>query len=680
MNRVRQVAPPEVLLAVLRALGAPLDALRDVPAALRSGRWARARQCLEPVQVCSPGRPSACTVRVPASVKQLRCEWTLESGEIVRREIAIAAGGRTRGRTLRVAGESWVDLPLPGPARLPLGYHRLIVEAGNLRAQSLVLVAPERCYEPPATVKAWGLFTPLYALHSERSWGAGDYTDLAECMNWLRDCGGGLMATLPLLPSFVDHPCDPSPYSPVTRLFWNEFYLDVTRVPELTGCAPARALIQSAAFQRRLRSVQGHDLVRYREIMALKRQVLERLARHFFARRSARRAAFDRFVRQHPRVADYAGFRAAAEAQGVPWCRWPERQRRGELREGDFDPAIRDYHLYVQWLADEQLSQLIAGADGNGIQLYLDLPLGVHRDGYDTWRFQDIFALGASAGAPPDPVFGNGQNWGFPPVHPQRSRMSGHQYVIEYLRGHLARTGLLRIDHVMGLHRLYWIPEGHSATEGAYVTCPAHEFYAILALESHRHRAAVAGENLGTVPAEVNRAMRRHNVAELFVAQYEFRPGPRRPMRPVPRRAVASVNTHDMPTFQAYWDGADLKDRLDLGLIRRAALPRERQLRSRIRRALLRLLRVRRTAPHAASNELPRVTEVLPELLAYLGRTPAEFVLVTLEDLWGELLPQNTPGTSCERVNWQRKARLSLEQFQSDPTVKAVLDRVNRAR
>jgi len=288
-----------------------------------------------------------------------------------------------------------------------------------------------------------------------------------------------------------------------------------------------------------------------------------------------------------------------------------------------------------------------------GVSLYLDVPLGTHRDGYDAWRRQHLFALRASGGSPPDPVFTRGQDWGFAPLHPDRSRAEGHAHLRAYLRHHLELADLLRLDHVMGLHRLYWVPQGMPASAGAYVRYPAEEFYAILSLESHRHRAVIVGENLGTVPPEVERGLARHGVLGMFVAQYEFRAPPRRPLRPVPARVLASVNTHDMPPFHAWWQGLDLKDRRELGLLDPTQERRARRERGRIRRGLTKGLP---TQGALADNE-PPVGQVLDRLLTRLASSRARFLLVNLEDLWLETESQNVPGTGPERSNWRRKLR-----------------------
>jgi 4-alpha-glucanotransferase len=410
--------------------------------------------------------------------------------------------------------------------------------------------------------------------------------------------------------------------------------------------------------------------------MTLKRQVLEQLAEKCFTRSSKHRAALETFLREHPHVRDYARFRAAVESRHGTWEQWPPRQRAGRLKRGDYSEAAERYYLYAQWQAHEQVAALARSARGRGVQLYLDLPLGTHRGGFDVWREQDLFALQASGGAPPDPVFTKGQDWGFAPLHPRRLREQGHRHFIEVVRHHLRHAGLLRIDHVMGLHRLYWVPQGLPASEGAYVSYPAEELYAILCLESHRHQAMIVGENLGTVPAAVNAALRRHRAREMFVAQYELKPSSSGGLRPVPARCVAGLNTHDMPPFRAFWEGLDIADRRELGLLDSKRARQEADRRRALKRALVALLmreqRLRGRNPDAGA--------VLRACLEHLGASDAEVLLVNLEDLWLETEAQNTPATTTERINWRRKAKLSLEELGKSAEIADVLRRVDSLR
>jgi 4-alpha-glucanotransferase len=435
-------------------------------------------------------------------------------------------------------------------------------------------------------------------------------------------------------------------------------------------------VIDSAAFHGELQELRESRYIDYRRTMALKRSVLEQLLRCLLDKDSERRAKFERFVASHALAQDYAAFRATAERQRVTWQDWPESNRDGMLRPDDYDEAARQYHLYVQWLADEQLRGLSEKTHRGGPALYLDFPLGVNRDGYDVWRERDAFALGASGGAPPDGFFTRGQDWGFPPLHPEGLRGQGYRYYIHCLRHHLRYAKMLRIDHVMGLHRSYWVPAGFAATEGVYVRYPAEEFYAVLNLESHRHKAQIIGENLGTVPPHINAAMARHGIRGMYVSQFGVRPDPQDAVEKPPRRAVASLNTHDTATFAGFIHGLDIDDRVVLGLLTDPDSVAEHGYRAAQRNAL---------ATYLLAAEHGKGAEAAPEALLQawlfaLSRSDAEYLLVNLEDLWLEALPQNVPGTWDERPNWTRKAHYSLEEIQRMPDLLNILKTIDDNR
>lgn len=568
------------------------------------------------------------------------------------------------------AGARGVELPV-----LPAGYHTLVVEHGERRRETLVISAPGRVYDDSSAQREWGLFAPLYAVHSEESWGAGNFSDWTRFTCWAGSRGARVVAALPILASFLgERPFEPSPYSPASRLFWNEFYVNVTGLLELAECKEARRLVESAGFKTRLARVRAAELIDYREEARLRREVLELLARKFFeGAGAARRREFEAFVRARPVVKDYAEFRAATEQAGESWQAWKTGPKGGKLRRSDFSEVARDYHLYVQWAAQEQMEQVLAACEEERVKFYLDLPLGVNPDSYDAWRFRDSFAAETSAGAPPDAFFTKGQDWGFAPLHPERIRENHYRYVIDYLRFQMTHTGMLRLDHVMALHRLYWVPRGLPASEGAYVRYRAEELYAILALESHRHRCVLVGENLGTVPPEVNEAMERHGVRKMYVMQFEEPKGGK--LAAPERHAVASLNTHDMPPFAAHWKGADIPDRVDLGLLPQAAVKNEKAARARWRKNMAEYLRNRKLL-----EGKPNRARVLAAVLCWLAKSPAQTVLVSLEDLWGEERPQNVPGTSSERPNWKRKAALTLEEIEGSKGIAKMAAEIQKFR
>ncbi|GBD11906.1 4-alpha-glucanotransferase [bacterium HR23] len=677
-SRQRRQPPPESILAVLQALGAPIASWRDLPSALRHRRQELWQQVLEPVLVAWNGAPPPLRVHLPTALADATLVLHLTEETGVEHRWAWRVEALSTRRTAMVEGTRYLEKEVILPLALPWGYHHLVLEVEGRNARALLISTPREAFLPPeGAFPTWGLFLPLYALRTCHTWGSGDFSALASLVRWVANLGGGMVATLPLLAAFLEEPCHPSPYSPVSRLLWNEFYVDIPTVPELQDCPDARDLVGSPNFQASLRAFRSSLLVDYRSQMALKRRVLHILALHFQTRRPSQRwEAFQRFLQEHRQVEDYARFRAVGERYGHPWRTWPQPLRNGAVGPGDYDPANAFYHQYVQWLAHQQMEALARTAQENDTPLLLDFPLGVHPDGYDAWRERGLFVEGVSVGAPPDAFFSKGQNWAFRPLHPQRLRQQGYRYFIASLRHLLPFAGILRIDHVMGFHRLFWIPQGTEAKEGVYVRYPADEFYALLALESQRHRVVVVGEDLGTVPPEVRPAMSRHRLYRSYVLPFGLSPSRSRAIAPVPAQVIASLNTHDMPPFLAFWKGEDIRDRRALGLLDEAGVAQEKAHRQALRDALTSYLL--RKGWLRGDPQDPRA--VLEACLAFLAHSPAHFLLVNLEDLWLETTPQNVPGTSTERPNWRRKARYTLEEFSTHPQVAGTLRMLTLAR
>ena len=593
MTHQRRDADPESLILTLRAIGTGVERMADVPDALARRREQLRKRTVEPVMVAWDGKL--------------------------------------------------------GRHRFNIGYHDIEVRGQRV----FVIAAPTKSFfEKDA--KRWGLFVPIYALHSRRDRNAGDLTDFENVMDWMHDLGGTVAATLPLLGAFLDEPFNPSPYSPATRLFWNEFYIDLERIPE---CAGPRAPIVP----------KKTEFVDYRSGMAHKRRILEELSCKFFANPAPQRLqSFRQFVRENKDVEDYAIFRAVMDRMKAGWHAWPARLRDGKIRRSDYNEAAKNYHLYAQWVIQDQLRALSQRAAARDQCLYLDVPLGLHGESYDIWRNRELFVEGVCAGAPPDPVFTKGQNWVFPPMNPEAMRLDRYQYLIAYLRNHFRFAKLLRFDHVMGLHRLYWIPNGLTGDKGVYVEYPAEELWAILSLESHRYQAGIVGENLGTVPPAVNVAMKKHDIRQMYVVQYEIMEDVNKPaLRPPPEKCVASLNTHDMPPFRAFLDGTDIDDRVDLGFINEKIARIERKQRKLMRAALeKRATRGQTCCPPFASA------------MRFLSESMANIVLANLEDLWEETFPQNVPATNEERPNWRRRVRPSVEQIRKMAGVAEVLSNV----
>lgn len=464
-----------------------------------------------------------------------------------------------------------------------------------------------------------GVFAPLYAVRSARGGGVGDLEDLSRLCEWAGGLGASLVSTLPLLAGRYNSPTDGCPYAPLSRSIFSELFLDVSAM--MTEGERAEA--------ERLGSVA---LVDYAASWELKRRVLARETR------AADAARVEAFLAEDPLIAQYAQWRA----------------------QEDGDASARLLYGYAQMLLHDQLLTVRERAAAAGCGLYLDLPVGVVAGGFDVHRQPDLYARGIAVGAPPDAYFPEGQVWGFPPMLPERARLSGHAELIEATRRHLRYAGTLRLDHVMGLWRLYWVPGGHGADDGVYVRYDAAGALDALADLSHEHGALLIGENLGTVPPEVDAAMIDRGLLGMTAAQYDggdqaMAPGAAKP------DLLGAANTHDMPTFAGYLAGRDIDLRRALGLLDKSAAAYDARLRKAAVEQLHEKLGVRDEG------------ELFDALMERLCGSPSPVVMVALEDLWGETEPQNIPGVSEGYPCWRRTMRWTLEALMADDSIAARL-------
>lgn len=674
----RKQASPESLLAALKVLNAPVENCTDIVPALRERRYQIYKKPLQPIIVAWNGELHSTEITIPYTQSNfnVHCQLSLENGEIKQWIQHLSDGELSAIKDLE--GSRFIAIKIPLSITLPIGYHRLLIELDGKFHESMVISAPTKAYSSTQDIgiHKWGIFTPLYSLHSNESWGSGSYSDLNKLKEWSKDMGSQVIATLPLLPSFMDYIYDPSPYLPISRLLWNEFFLNINKIQCLHNYSSTKDVIESESFQNEIRLLNNLELVDYKRQMALKRTALELFSRNFFSEETELKDDFYQFVKANPNVEEYACFRATGEKQGTTWRSWSQRLKKGSLTESDYDLANKQYHLYVQWLAHKQMTDITSGETKDGVQLYLDLPVGVHPDGYDVWRERDIFITEASAGAPPDTLFTKGQNWGFPPLNPHTIRENKYQYVVDYLRHHLKYASILRIDHVMGLHRLFCIPARLQSSEGIYIRYNAEEFYAILSLESHRHKVILVGEDLGIVPSCVRASMRKHGLYNMYVAHYELASNIQKGLPQPHAHSVASLNTHDMPPFAALWQGLDIDERLGFGFLNTSGAEKERKERDDLKQALLHFLRGKGSLGLYQKS----IISVLKACLYFLAASPAEILLINLEDLWLETKSQNIPSTNTEHPNWRRKTRYCLEKIFYMSQVTDILKRINKVR
>ena len=608
----RVVVAPETLVRVCAALGASIERPGDAAGALRAHGATTKAELVPPVLVAWDGSlaPLKISTDGPAQV-----QVQTEGGRVVPFERS-ETGFRTT-------------------EPLPSGYHHLTIEVSGRSETSTIIAAPREAWRRPGSHRSWGVGTHLAALRSARSRSLGDLHDLESLCRWIAERGGDLVTVLPLAPTFNTQWPEPSPYSPVSRLFWSELILDLGEAHR-PAATPASLDVTLGDAEVRA-ALLGQPAPPPSELD-------EELLR-------------------------YARFRGAQARLGRNWRDWPPAARAGTLTPDQVDAEEERFHLVAQTLARRQLRDLRQRLDRDGFRLGLDLAVGGHPDGYDPWSRQTLFADGMSVGAPPDQGFPSGQDWGFSPVLPGASRREGHRYLAAAIAHQAGLAGVLRVDHIMAWTRLYWIPHGFGLHDGTYVSYPAEELFAVLTLESNRHRCEVVGENLGTVPREIFEALPRHRIWGMYLAMFQASDGP--DVAPPTAADMALIGSHDTPTFAGWLKGNDIADRVRYGLLAESGVPAVAEERS---------MAVGWLAAHLDST-VEDARAFLSALLQWLGRSDSPLVVPWLEDLWLEEVAVNLPGTpSSTRPNWQRPMRRLLDEIFTDPEVDGLLRRLDRAR
>ncbi|MFJ8308256.1 MULTISPECIES: 4-alpha-glucanotransferase [unclassified Streptomyces] len=568
--------------------------------------------------------------------------------------------------------------------QLPLGIHQLEVRHRDGRTASATLVvAPDGVPQPRGRLH--GFLVQLYSLLSARSWGMGDLGDLAELAGWSgRTLGSGFVQVNPLHAAVVGTPTDPSPYRPSSRRFPDPVHLRIEDIPEYAYATDRDRLDGLAVRASTLRQsvLTKGELIDRDAVWEAKREALGIL--HRVPLGPGRRAAYCDFLAgQGQALEDHATWCALAERYGPHWRGWPRGLR--DPRSAETARARRelidrvDFHSWLAWLTDTQLAaaQRAAREAGMPVGLVHDLAVGVHPEGSDAWAQQDAFAPGMSIGAPPDAFNARGQDWGLPPWRPDVLAASGYAPYRGLLRGLLRHAGALRIDHVMGLFRLWWVPEGQPPTNGTYVHYDAEAMLAVLALEAHRADAVVIGEDLGTVEPGVREALAERGVFGTSVLWFERDwDGTGRPLAPEDWRpgCVATATTHDLPSTAARLTGEHVELRHRLGLLTSPLEQERNAARAEVAEWLGHLERLG-LLPDAPGDEEAEIRAVYRFLL----RTPARMVGVWLPDAVGDRRPQNLPGTWDQYPNWRLPVAgpdgqpLALEEILASPRLHALM-------
>jgi 4-alpha-glucanotransferase len=694
----------ETRVALLAAMGVDASTGEAAERALSELECAERERLLAPVRVVTTRDrrrawvevllPDESTGRIDVAL-----ELTDETGAVHRSE-----GGWRR----RPAG----TLELPLPIRPAPGYYAVqltLSAAGAERsARQWLIVAPPACPSPTAVLgrrKAMGIVANLYTLRSARNWGIGNISDLQEVLRWTGEIGGEFVGVNPLH-LLRNRGFDISPYGPLSRVYRNPLYLDVEAIPEMAESNAARALLARDDVRAELAELRAADRVQYERVAALERPVLAALHRTFLVhhrdadtdRGRAYRGYAEREGDALTALATFLALGDHFDGSGS-WRRWPEPYRNPRSPEVTAFRAANaeavDFHRWVQFELDRQLGQAseVARASGLAIGIYQDLAIGISPDGSDTWSSPHLFAHGVCIGAPPDDYSATGQNWGLPPLNPLRLRDDGYRYWSSLLRASLRYAGALRIDHVLGLFRQFWIPDGRSGRDGAYVRFPVDDLLAILALESTRAGALVVGEDLGTVPREVPGTLERWSILSSRVLYFErTSDGEYRAPSSYERLSLTTANTHDMATLAGFWQGRDVALKRSVGLIESDEQMKEAtKAREQDKRALMRALRDAGCGMRDASAPLgarpseplriPHPASLIPQVHSFLCRSPAVLVGLSLDDIVGETEPVNVPGVGPDRYpSWTRRLSVPVEALRGNPEIEAAVGCTSRRR
>lgn len=707
----KHVTSPESRVAILRAMGLNVASADDITREITKKKNRKWTGLVDPVTVISQfAQPHKLAIHLPVSPgaeRGLKINVTIEDEEGKKETLEFHPGNLPIDGQQEIENTRFFRFLLPLPER-NIGYYAISVVCSHpervfehngcsLHISTRLIVTPDSCYMPEQLKhgKSWGLALNLYALRSRTNWGIGDLGDLRKVVTWFSGLNGGAVGINPLhaIPNTI--PFGISPYSPISRLYRNFIYIDMDAVPEVSE------LPDGEHYGPRIESFRKSEQIDYEGVAALKREVLE-LAFEIFLREhywkdSERAKNFREYLQTEGQpLENFAVYLAIAEhmkkeCNACSWKEWP-KEYRSPRAEGveDFRNTHHQQVLffqYVQWLIDMQLAE--AGSAGElPIGLYGDLAIGAVDTGSDGWGYQDVLAESVTVGAPPDDFNTNGQDWGFPPMNPHNLWESGYDLFIYTIRKNMRHMGALRIDHALGLFRLFWVPKGMHPQDGAYVRCNAEDLIRIIALESVRNKTLVIGEDLGTITDEARNALQRFGILSYRLFYFERNyPDPSflLPER-YPHMALTAVTTHDLPTLSGYWVGRDLEMKKQLGIIRddqqHAQLLRDRD---RDRKLMLRVLSEQGMF-HTHMDDPSFIQEMSPELCLaiyrYLSVSPAKLVLVSLDDVIATLDQQNMPGTVSEHPNWRQKTPPLLEEIITDQRFNEIagMFRVTRAK
>ena len=699
----RKVISRESKKDCLRALGYDVDDDASLLKQFNSQEDELYDKGVEPVIVAFENEGLSFKIRLTDDEAKdpLSFEVTKEDGTKCQGPVLMTPSAASEKRT--VHGLTYTAYDAKVPIDLPCGYHEIAFKTRKRTISGIrLIVCPKSCYKPPRIqegLKVWGPSVQLYALRSARNWGIGDFSDLAELIKYLADNGAGFVGINPIHAAYPSNPESASPYSPSSRRWLNVIYINVEDTQEYNENEDVRRKVCSIEFQKKLNQLRTAEYVDYAGVMKLKLETL----RDLFAGstisdgRSRRGKAFTRFCNEGGlalyQMATYDALQEYLYNQGKQawgWPVWPAIYQKytntsvknwQEKHEADIK-----FYMFLQFLADEQLEKAnkVAQDRGMAVGIYRDLAVGVSSGSEELWANGGIYCTKASVGAPPDPLGPLGQNWGLPPMDPQKLLDEKYQPMIDLFRSNMRHCGSLRIDHAMSLYRLWWVPPAAPASEGVYVYYRVKELVGILALESHRNKCLIIGEDLGTVPDEMRAILKDAGIHSYRIFFWEkAQDGGYLAPKDYPEQAMSALSTHDMPTILGWWNHEDLKLGLELGLYNEQQAHDIGEGRyhdqQRILDSLHGLGSVGDKVPSDGRN-CPMSPELLEGLQIHMCRGSCALFSTQIEDWIRMEKPVNVPGTSSEYPNWRRKITKNLDEIFSDPEVLKLLHEMTEAR
>ncbi|PKL51496.1 MAG: 4-alpha-glucanotransferase [Nitrospira bacterium HGW-Nitrospira-1] len=699
-------------MAMLRAMKIPVASDNDIAQAIAKQKARPWESFVEPVFVRSVNdQPLKIPVYIPVvsgQEKNLEIKWIIEDETGKTHELKVF------GDEMHIIEERTIDnirylkVLLSDELRRNTGYYTADIECKlasstfpdgveALRKKTRLIVTPDTCYLPQELQqnRMWGLSANLYSVHSKSSWGIGDFKDLRSVVDMTAGLKADFVGVNPLHAIPNMYPYGISPYSPITRLYKNFIYLDIEDIPEVIESDEIRAVIQMKSFKRKIEELKMLGRIDYAKASQLKEQILRHAFDFFYERHYKKNTDRDNHFREFLSaegrsiecfavfLALWDFFRKTKNMQA--WHEWPEEYHDPY---GDTVNAFKKehekealYYMYLQWLIDSQLMKISRHCRevGMKIGLYHDLAVGAISNGSDVWGYQKIIG-DADVGAPPDDFNPNGQNWGFPPMIPDNLKENGYELFIETVRKNMKYGGALRIDHALGLFRLFWIPAGMSPADGAYLLQPAEDFLRIIALESERNKTIVIAEDLGTIDDTFRQMLQSFHMLSYRLFYFERNypdPSFKYPDQ-YPSMALCAITTHDLPTIYGYWAGRDIEVKKQTGIYRDEEAWRNDVIaRERDKGLILSALKAQGIIPAdfpEAPQMIPHMThELCIAIYRYLAQSPCKLLLVSLDDILGTLDQQNMPGTVDSHPNWMRKTPVSIEDMVHDKSFSDLL-------